>query len=99
MIAGAKIRDNSAKIKESYNTKKLYNLVNNITWRVKLNPMPPGKTDLELADDFAGFFLDKIIKIREDLAGCDTYRIFARIRRTFFGQKWAKIGGCVLYVN
>ena len=29
----------------------------------------------------------------------NTYRIFAHIRRTFFGQKWAKIGGCVLYVN
>ena len=70
MIAGAKIRDNSAKIKECrHNTKKLYNLVNNITGRVKPNPMPPWKTNLELADDFAGFFLE----IREDLAGCATY--------------------------
>ena len=35
--------------------------------------MPPAKTDKELADQFADFFLTKIRKVREDLADCQTY--------------------------
>ena len=57
----------------SHDTKKLYNLVNNMTDRTKSNPMPPGRKDSELADEFADFFLDKIRRIRDDLADCRTY--------------------------
>ena len=35
--------------------------------------MPPGKTDIELAENFTRFFLGKITKIRDDLAGCEIY--------------------------
>ena len=74
MIAGAKIRENSAKIEMcGHDTKKLYNLVNNMTGRTKTNPMPPGRKDTELANEFADFFLDKIRRIRDDLADCRTY--------------------------
>ena len=74
MVAGAKIRANSEKVLEcGHDTKKLYNLVNNITGRVKSNPMPPGRTNGDLADAFADFFLNKIIKIRNDLSECNAY--------------------------
>ena len=74
MIAGAKIRENSAKIEMcGHDTKKLYNLVNNMTGRTKSNPMPPGRKDTELADKFADFFLDKIRRICDDLADYRTY--------------------------
>ena len=74
MVAGAKIRAKSEKVLEcGHDTKKFYNLVNNITGRVKSNPMPPGKTNGDLADEFADFFLNKIIKIRNDLSECNAY--------------------------
>ena len=74
MVAGAKIQANSEKVLEcGHDTKKLYNLVNNITGRVKSNPMPPGRTNGDLADEFADFFLNKIIKIRNDLLECNAY--------------------------
>ena len=74
MLAGSKIRANSAKVKEcGHDTKKLYKLINGITGRTTPNPLPSAKTDKELADKFADFFLAKIRKIREDLADCQTY--------------------------
>ena len=74
MLAGSKIRTISTKVKECGNdTKRLYNLVNNITGRVRVNPMPPGKSDENLAEEFADYFLNKINKIRDDLANCPTY--------------------------
>ena len=74
MIAGTKIRENSTRIEQcGHDTRKLYNLVNNITGRTKTNPMPPGKTDQLLADEFADYFLTKIKKIRDDLAECVAY--------------------------
>ena len=74
MLAGSKIRTISEKVVGcGSDMKKLYNLVNNITGRVKINPMPPGKSDKLLADEFADYFLSKINKIRDDLASCPTY--------------------------
>ena len=35
--------------------------------------MPPGKTDQQLANELAVFFLAKIRKIRDDLASCQAY--------------------------
>ena len=53
----------SKKINESKNdTKQLFHLVNNITMSKTPNPMPEGKMDAQLAEEFASFFLDKIKK-------------------------------------
>ena len=46
-------------------TKRLYQLVNSITTTITPNPMPEDKTDSELSELFADFFLEKIIKIRQ----------------------------------
>ena len=44
-------------------TKALYKLTNNVTGSESSNPMPPNKSDAQLADELADFFLDKIGKI------------------------------------
>ena len=46
-------------------TKKLYKLVNALMGNSTENPMPKAKTDEELAQQFADFFLEKIQKIRK----------------------------------
>ena len=46
-------------------TKSLYQLINKLTSKVKVNPMPPNVPDMDLAENFADFFLNKILKIRE----------------------------------
>ena len=45
---------------------KLYNLINKFTGRVKANPLPKG-TDQELSEEFASFFLEKVLNIRSKL--------------------------------
>ena len=52
---------------------KNYSFINGIMGRTKVNPMPPGKTDQQLANEFAGFFLAKIRKVTDDLASCPAY--------------------------
>ena len=49
------------------NTKKLYSLVSYLTGLEIENPMPPGKTDGELAEEFAEYFMQKIKTIGEGL--------------------------------
>ena len=54
----------TTKIKEKINdchndTKKLYELVVYQTGTATENPLPPGKTDDQLAEDFAEFFMNK----------------------------------------
>ena len=64
----------SKKINESKNdTKQLFHLVNNITMSKIPNPMPEGKTDAQLAEEFASFFLNKINKIRLQFQNTDQY--------------------------
>ena len=64
----------SKKINESKNdTKQLFHLVNSITMSKAPNPMPEGKTDAQLAGEFASFFLDKIKKIRLQFHNSDQY--------------------------
>ena len=46
------------------NTKKLYSLVSYLTRSEIENPMPPGKTDGELAEEFAEYFMQKIKTMR-----------------------------------
>ena len=45
-------------------SKKLFRIVNSLLGRKEENPMPLGKTDSELAEEFATFFLEKIDKTR-----------------------------------
>ena len=53
--------------------KQLFHLVNNITMSKTPNPMPEGKTDAQLAGEFASFFLNKIEKIRFQFQNTDQY--------------------------
>ena len=46
-------------------TKKLYQVVNEITGSEKTNPMPSYVHEQDLAEEFAEFFLQKILKIRD----------------------------------
>ena len=46
-------------------SKKLFRIVNSLLGRKEENPMPLGKTDSELAEEFATFFLEKIDRIRD----------------------------------
>ena len=53
--------------------KQLLHLANSITMSKALNPMPEGKTDAQLAGEFASFFLNKIKKIRLQFQNTDQY--------------------------
>ena len=54
--------------------KELFPLVNRITGNTTQNPLPPNKTDEELAEDFAEFFLSKIEKIKEKFINMPAYK-------------------------
>ena len=41
-------------------SKKLFRIVNSLLGRKEDNPMPLGKTDSKLAEEFVTFFLEKI---------------------------------------
>ena len=69
----------TTKIKEKINdchndTRKLYELVVYLTGTATKNPLPPGKTDDQLAEDFAEVFMNKIQTIRDSLANHPLYR-------------------------
>ena len=53
--------------------KKLYTVTNSKTGVKKSNPMPPGNSDLDLANTFADHFINKIQKIRDSLSSADIY--------------------------
>ena len=55
------------------NAKELFLLVNKLTGSIAQNPLPPNKTDEELTEDFVGYFLSKIEKIRESLTNTPPY--------------------------
>ena len=55
------------------NAKELFLLVNKLMGNTAQNPLPPNKTDEELTEDFAGYFLSKIEKIRESLINTPSY--------------------------
>ena len=52
---------------------KLYTAINSITGVKKFNQMPPGNSDLDLANIFADHFTNKIQIIRDALSSADTY--------------------------
>ena len=69
----------TTKIKEKIDdchkdTKKLYKLVVYLTGTATENLLPPGKTDNQLAEDFAKFFMNKIQTIRDNLADHPLYK-------------------------
>ena len=55
-------------------TKWLYCLINSITNSSPCNPLPRGDPH-ELAEGFAEFFLNKILKIREGFEGTEPYQV------------------------
>ena len=55
-------------------SKKLFRIVNSLLGRKEDNPMPLGKTDSQLAEDFAIFFLNKIERIRDKFQGIEPYQ-------------------------
>ena len=64
----------SKKINESKkDIKQLFHLVNNIIMSRAPSPMPEGKSDAQLASEFASSFLDKIKKNRFQLQNTDRY--------------------------
>ena len=69
----------TTKIKEKIDdcpnvTEKLYELVVYLTGTATKNLLPPGKTDNQLAEDFAEFFMNKIQTIRDNLADHPLYK-------------------------
>ena len=62
------IKTVSIKIEEcSHDTRKLFQLVNHLTGHKPDNPLLARGTKQELANEFTDFFIQKIIKIREEL--------------------------------
>ena len=55
------------------NTKHLYKLMSKLTGGINANPMPDGKNNSDIAEDFAEYFLQKIVKIRDDLSNVELY--------------------------
>ena len=55
------------------NSKKLYDLVSNLTGTKVVNPLPEPNDSEQLANEFADFFMEKIKKIRNSL---DAHPIF-----------------------
>ena len=54
-------------------SKKSFRIVNSLLGSEDDNPMPPARTDTQLTEDFAPFFLDKIDRIREKFTGVEPY--------------------------
>ena len=67
----ATLRDKFAEC--SKDPKKIQVLVNNLTTKQQPQQWPPHKSEEDLAEDFAQFFLDKITKIREVLKDKPVY--------------------------
>ena len=54
-------------------TKQLYKLVSELISSVKGNPLPIGKSNKELAEEFADFFLSQIQQICDSLEGFEKF--------------------------
>ena len=57
----------------STDSKKLFNLINELTGNKDHNPLPTAKLDKDLAEEFAQFFINKIEKVREQFESSPTY--------------------------
>ena len=56
------------------NSKKLYQLITNLTGQNKSNPLPASTSIEHLADEFASYFLEKICNIRKLFDGIPNYK-------------------------
>ena len=56
------------------NSKKLYQLITNLTSQNKSNSLPSSTSDENLADEFATYFLEKICNIRKLFDGIPNYK-------------------------
>ena len=54
----------------SGDSRQLFSIVMGLLGRKKTNPMPEGKTEVELAEGFADYFLSKIKKNHGLIRGC-----------------------------
>ena len=64
----------SSKVLENKgNIKKLYNTINGLVKREKINPLPENRTDRELAEHFSSFFHNKVKKIADYLEQFPNY--------------------------
>ena len=74
MLNQPKVAPIRGKVKEcENNTKKLYNIVSELTGDIKPNPMLPASSDFALAEDSGTFFMDKIMEILFNLEGNPKY--------------------------
>ena len=67
-------------------TRQLFKLVSNITSSTKDNPLPDGKSNQELADQFAEYFIDKIQKIRNNLNSYERYQVEEAVQAPTLGE-------------
>ena len=75
MLVEAKNVCYSNQVKEyKGDTKRLYRMVNTLMGTSSSNPLPSHANNLDLAEDFADFFMGKIENIRENLAENQLYR-------------------------
>ena len=56
------------------NSKKLYQFITKLTGQNKSNPLPAATSDEHLADEFATYFLEKILNIRKLFDGIPNYK-------------------------
>ena len=55
------------------NTKHLYKLMSKLTGGIYANPIPNGKNNSAITEDFTECFLKNIVKIRDDLSNVELY--------------------------
>ena len=55
-------------------SKQLFRIVDRILGRKNKNPLPEAASTLELAENFASYFHNKIDTIREGFKGIDSYK-------------------------
>ena len=67
-------------LKVKGDVKKLYRLSNELIGVYKQNPMPDHQDDQQLADEFADFFLQKIVKIRDLFTHIEEYDTTSDLR-------------------
>ena len=67
-------------------TRQLSRLVSKITSSTKDNPLPDGKSNQELADQFAENFIDKIKKIWNNLNSYDRYHVDEAVQAPTLGE-------------
>ena len=66
ILKSSKVQSISEKVTEcEQDIKKMYRLINNITWRMAENLILKSDSDETLANNFTNFFMDKIWKIHD----------------------------------